>query len=223
MKKILLTLVALSILFTFVSCGEPEELEPIDKFKSIYELSEPTMVVTEVVEIHGVHTLNASYTFVRGQVDGMDATQYIATYDKLETVEDGISDVVTGPITTVHETKEYVEGKGIRENGGSWKKGEDFAPNAGAFILNVSEELLPDYSYYENVFAATIDRDNTEAVLGVDIDADVELEITTNGVVITAVSISYEIEEDDDYPAITVTINTVYSYDVQAITLVKGK
>lgn len=224
MKRILVLLLALTLVFSLASCDE-EELTPMERFNSIYKLSQPTMVVSQVVQTHGIYTLNADYTYIKGQVDGKNATQYVAVYDKLETIEGGISDVVTGPVVTVTESKEYVEGKGVRENGGAWVKGEDFAPDAGALILNITEELLPDYSYADNVFAATVDKDNTEAVLGIEIPVDVELEITTNGTVITSVSISYEIEEDDseDYPAITVSITSVYSYDVQAITLVKGK
>ncbi len=222
MKKILVLLAAVAMIFSLVSCGENEtELTPLEAFNKICEASEPTMVATEVVETHGIFTLNASYTYVKGTVDGKDATQYVAVYDKFETVDNGISDVVTSPIVTVTETKEYVDGKGVRENGGSWSKGGDFAPAAGSLKLNFTEELVPEYSYANNVLTATVEADNTEAVLGVAIPVDVEMEIVTDGAAIMSVSVSYSIEEDDDYPEITVTMNTVYSYDVQAITLVK--
>ena len=224
MKKILILILALSLTLAFASCNDQTgSEEPIDIFKAIYDLSEPTKAVTTVVETHGIHTLNATYTYTKGQVDGKTATQYVAVYDKFETVEDGISDVITGPIVTVTESKEYVEGKGVRENGGSWKKGDDFAPAKGDMILNLSAELLPDYSYFENLFAATVSAENTETVFGVSIPADVELEIETNGVVVTAVTIRYSIEEDDEIPEIVVEMRTEYAYDVQFITLVKGQ
>jgi hypothetical protein len=222
MKKILVLIMTLSLMFAFVSCDDNGSDNPIDLFNSIYNMSEPTKVSTTVVETHGIHTLNASYVYTRGQVDGKTATQYVAVYDKFETVDGGISDIITGPIVTVTESKEYVDGNGVRVNGGEWKKGDDFAASKGAVVLNITEELLPDYSYFENVFAATVSEDNTEAVFGVAIGADVELEIETNGVVVTAVTIKYTIEEDGDYPEITVEMRTEYSYDIQAITLVKG-
>ena len=53
------------------------------------------------------------------------------------------------------------------------------------------------------------------------IAAEVNLVIKTDGVVITEINISYELEAQGEYPAVSVTTNTVYSYDIQSITLVK--
>lgn len=219
MKKILLLILAFAMAVSLASCGEDSK-DPIDKFNEIYKLSQPTMVETTAVTKRGIHTLNSHYVFAKGQVDGKNATQYVKTYDKFATVDEGISDIVTGPIVTVTESKEYVEGKGIRTNGGSWTKGSDFAPEAGALVLNITKELLTDYTYTDNVLSATVEADNTEAVFGVAYPADVVLEIATNGIVVTSISISYEIEEDGDYPAGKVEIETVYSYHIQSITLV---
>ena len=64
---------------------------------------------------------------------------------------------------------------------------------------------------------------NTAAVLGEEnaVNADVHVVITTNGAVVTGVTISYTIAATDTDPEISVNIATVYSYDLQAVTLTK--
>lgn len=221
MKRILVLLITLSLLFTLASCGKDEDgLEIINK---AFSASEPTMSVTTDTQIYGSITLNGKYTLIIGKIDGKSATQYIANYDKIDTIENGSGTVITGPVTNVTETKEYVDGRGLRENGGKWKDEDDFAPSKGDISLNLTSETVTEYTFENNVFTCVISPDNTEAVFGVGnaIAAEVNLVIKTDGVVITEINISYELEAQGEYPAVSVTTNTVYSYDIQSITLVK--
>ena len=74
----------------------------------------------------------------------------------------------------------------------------------------------------------TVEAANATAVFGQDyeIASDASVVITANSAVITGITVSYtEIIESDDedieYPEASITISTVYTYDIEEITLVK--
>ena len=223
MKKILVLLIAFTLMFSLTCCGDDGE-DGLTVIKNAFSATAPTMVVTETTQVQGNLTLNGKYTLTVGKVDGQNATQYLAVYDKLNTIEDGAGTTIKPPVVEVTESREYVADKGVRENGGKWnKKGDDFAPEAGSYALNLTESAVLGYTFENNVFSCIIVAEDTETVFGKGnaIPVDVTLEIVTDGVVITAVNMSYTIEAVDEYPEVTVTVKTTYSYDVQSITLVK--
>ena len=223
MKRILALLIAFTLVLSLASCGDNGE-DGLTVIKNAFSSTAPTMVVTETTQVYGNITLNGKYTLTVGKVDGQNATQYLAVYDKLNTIEDGSGTTITPPILKVTESREYVANKGVRENGGKWnKKGDDFAPEMGQYLLNLTESAVLGYTFENNVFSCIIVAEDTETVFGKgnELPVDVALEIVTDGVVITSVSMSYTIEAVDEYPEVTVTVKTSYSYDIQSITLVK--
>ena len=222
MKRIVALLIALTLVFALVSCGD--EVTGLDTVNSIYENSEPTKVVTVMTQNVGSMQLTGTYTLTVGQIDGKSATSYVAEYQEFDTVENNTGEYVNGPLVTVVESKEYVEGRGLRVNGGRWDtNGDNFAPEKGSWELVLTEELVGEYTFEDNVFTCVLTAENANTVFGgsTEFDSDVELSITTNGVEITGVSFSYVIDSKGDYPEIKVTVQTAYTYAIEAITLVK--
>ena len=243
MKKIIAMILALLCVFAVVSCGDDEEIVEktpeeiaIEATLACYAASAPTKVVTKSVRDFGAdaYKLNADYVLVTGRIDGKIATVRTYSEDRLLSVEDGSGSVILNPIQTFPGSDEYLEGKGRRVDGGAWiEDGLNFAPTAGSLTINITKDNVTDITYSEakfnNVLSFTIAYDKVDEVFGTDADensyfdndSDVKVTITNDGAVITRVVIEYSIEEDDEYPAQSVVIDTTYSYDLEAVTLVK--
>ena len=243
MKKIIALILALCCVFAISSCGfidglfgnDDEEVDGIAVFKQLYSVSEPTKVVTNYTTLIGGVTLKGNSTLATGAINnGKTATVLTYSYEVLQSVQSGATEVVT-PIMgdPVTGSREYVEGRGERIDGGAWDaEGQDFAPKAGSIAINLDETKLTDCTYSASgdikTLSFTVLAENVEAVFGADseISSDVTVVITANAAVVTGISISYtEIieseDEDVEYPTASVTITTVYTYDIEEITLVK--
>lgn len=221
MKKILMIVLVIACAISLFACGEESELTPVESINAMYAVSCPTKIETTTVQVINGVTFNGLDTLVAGKVDGKEAVVYTYSYEELQDVEAGADE----PIKTVSGTVEYLEGKGTRNNGGAWNAdGASFAPTPGSVALTISEELIANMVKEENTFTFDVAAANTAAVLGEEnaVNADVHVVVTTNGAVVTGVTISYTIAATDaGDPEISVNIATVYSYDLQAVTLTK--
>ena len=220
MKKIIAIILALAALFTLCACGE-EEGPTLADVAAMYESSAPTKIVTNTVEVIGTSTkLNTNEVLVTGKIDGKLATVYTCSKDQLAEINSGAE--IKSVIETIETSKEYYDGL-VRENGGRWSQDYNFAPAAGDIAINLAAENLTNVVFNGNTVTFTVAADKTAAVFGEDkaVEADVSVEIINDGAYITGINLTYTIVSDDDYPEVVVTISTVYTYDLEEITLIK--
>lgn len=223
MKKIIAIILAITCAFAMFSCQE-EKADPIETLNAMYKASVPTKVVTDTTEVLGSITLTGTSTLKTGKIDGKIATTYTYSYQELRSIEDGV-DSVEKPWIEVSGTKEYYEDKGVRVNGGSWDSDEfNFAPAAGSIAINISNENIKDFKEdaATKTVTFTVAADKSAAVFGEEnaIAANVSVTITHDGAVITGITLSYTVEStEDEYPDAVVTIKTVYTYDLEEITI----
>ena len=246
MKKIIALILALCCVFAFSSCdfvngvidsifGGEEEVDGVAVFKELYSVSEPTRVETNYTISLGGFNLRGNSILATGALsDGSAATVLTYEYPVLQTVQAGAGTEIT-PITgePLKGSREYVEGKGERIDGGAWDEyGMDFAPQAGSIAINVDASLVKNLVYNESgstrTLSFTVPEANTSQVFGNDyeITSDANVVITANSAVVTGLSISYteaiESEDEDiEYPIASITVTVDYSYGIEEITLVK--
>ena len=226
MKKIIGLILALSFVFALASCGGNNA---VDNVGEMFIKSVPTKTVTSIAQVTGDVSLEAQYTLTTGLVNGKTASVLISEVDEMMSVgEAGSSDVIVGSIVTKTEKREYLEGKGVRVDGGTWnKKEENFADAAGPTSLNLSSDLIKDFEYTvneekgENTLRIVVRKDNTAEVFGLeeDLAVDVSCEITDDGAVITSVIIGYVLPADTEAQVeeTEITIKCFYFYDIQII------
>ena len=247
MKKIIALILALSCVFVIASCkkapastdGGETVQDPtvgIEEFKKLYSVSAPTKVVIDQKTVLGAVTAKGSSTLATGALsDGSTATVYVYNYEIIQSVENGAGDVIK-PIMgdPIEGSREFVEGKGERYDGGEWdEEGVNFAPTAGSIAINLDASKLQNCTYSSNgdvkTLSFTVKAKDVRSVFGdeaSDVSSEVSVVITANSAVVTGITISYTealVAEDEDieYPEASVTISTVYSYGIQEITLTK--
>ena len=224
MKKILSIILILTCVFTLFSCDSEGE-KALKRIDEMYNAISPTKIVTETTEVIGEVTLTSTSNFVTGTYDSKVVSVYEYTKQQLRSIDEGATDVQLLPWVETSGKLEYLEGKGVRENGGKWSaKGEDFAPEVGAISINAKAKNVKDISNDEQkkLVSFIIPADNTEAVFGEGnaILADVSVTIKHDGGAITGIVISYTVEgEEDSHPSIITTIKADYYYDPEQITI----
>lgn len=247
MKKIIALILSIVCVFTLVACGDEPCTEHVDantdgkcdvceatvdipeeettvgpkEVAEMYAESLPTKVVTTTKQVIGENiVLNGKETLVTGKVNGKLTTVYEYERDELNEVPD--SDIVPPLIKTVSGSKVYHDGK-VSIDGGSWVKGYNFAPLKGDIAINLDEANLTNVSYDKetSTLSFTVAADKVALVFGenVVIESDVTVSIVNDGAVVTGISLSYVIAGTKEYPEKTVTIDTVYTYDLEEITL----
>lgn len=225
MKRIIALILSLVCIFALFSCGEEEAVFDITVISDMYAASAPTKVVITTVEQVGEYTtLNGKETYVTGRVDGKVTSKYESEKDVLREVTGSAE--VKPYIETVKYSKVYHDGK-ISENGGKWTSGLNFAPSKGDIAIELDPQYLSNivYNAEEGKLTFSVSADNTPFVFGEDvvIDSDVDVVITNDGAVITGIELSYVIaaDEENGYPETTVSVKTVYTYDLEMITIDK--
>lgn len=241
MKKIIALILALACVFALAACGKDPEPEKsaeeiaIEATLVCYAASAPTKVVTKTSrDFDGYYKLDGEYVLVTGKIDGKIATVRTYVQDMLRTIEEGSGADIMENIYQVKGSEEYLEDKGFRTNGGAWMEdGLNFAPTAGSLAISITKNNITDITYteskYNNVLSFTVPEDKVDEVFGVDEEgdsffdheSDIKVVITNNGAVITGITIEYAIEADDEYPGQQVSIITNYTYELEAVTLVK--
>ena len=223
MKKILAIILALASVFAMFSCGGDGIEEQVEAVKTMYSVSTPTKIATTTTNTIGNTVLDGTYTLITGKIDGKLATVMQFEYEEFATVDEGKGEIITGAVKTVSGSREFHEDRGVRENGGKWEEGFNFAPSAGDIALNLDLENLTEVKYENNTLSFIIPADKTAAVLGEEnaIEADVAVSIVNDGAVITGITMNYTLEAEGDYPETVVVVTTSYEYDIQEVTLVK--
>lgn len=222
MKKIIALILALASSLALFSCNETKDT--IKNVNKMYKAMVPTKIVTETTQDIGSYVLTGEYAITIGSVDGKDATTLFYNYQKLRSVEDGSGNTVKLPWEDVTLTKEYLEDKGVRENGGKWQAdGEDFAPTIDDIAMSFDEKLLKDVVADAATRTVTfiVPKDNTAAVFGDELApaADVTVTIVHDGAAIMSFTMTYTVPAESKFPDIVTTIKTVYSYEPQEITV----
>lgn len=233
MKKIIAIILAAACIFAFASCdksGDEKTLaDAIEAFTEMYAISEPTKITTNHTTQMGNITLLGEETLVTGTIDGKVATVYQYWYEELTGIDEGGGEIIYDVKTVVSGSKEYLDGEGLRVDGGSWKKnGLNFAPTKGDIAITITEALIKDASFTDTTLSFTVSEENVEAVFGegTEIEGEVKVSITSDGAVITGILVQYvvvgEMNDDDiTYPDLVITISTSYSYDLEAVSLIK--
>lgn len=232
MKKILAFLMVAVLAFSvlaMVGCGETETNEPtkeeiLNSVSVMYSASQPKMTVGTTTQSFGDTVLVSSYTLKVGYVGGKRAAVRETVEQEMRTVkESDDSKIVLSPVKETTEKREYIEGEGVRINGGSWRKNEDsIIPERGHIALNLDPALIENVSFANNTLTFTVDWTNASAVLGVEgVYSDLTVMIATDGTVIMGISIEYVVPADDELfvEETTVSIVAEYTYDNQSITI----
>jgi len=216
-------LILATVFVSLVSCTS-ENQKTIDQINGMFASNAPTKIEISTKEVYGENDieLNGTAVLVKGKYDGKNATIYTYERERFSTIEEGSTEIITPLIVTESGKKEYLEGKGVRVDGGRWDdEAYDFAPEVGAINLNLSEKNLANVMFEDGVFYATIEAAHTSVVLGeaFAFDYDVELEIKVYDGFITSITLSYVVPEDDDYPEIIISIVANYYYGIQSVTV----
>lgn len=196
----------------------------LEDISRMFEVGEPKRSEATTVQDSGETVISSSYVLTVGFVDGKAAAVLETKEMRMRTVEDsGDSKVVLSPIEEKTEIKEYVDGLGVRTDGGRWKTGESFIPERGSVTMNLDAELIENVKLENNVLSFTVKAENAAAVLGVEgtVEGDVSVVVTTDGTRVIAVAIDYTVAADDEVflDETEISIDVAYSYDYQNITI----
>ena len=241
MKKLIALLLILACAFSLAACKKDDgddnnqtntnnvSNDVFTKVTSMLSTSRPTKIVGSTVIVSGDTTLDGYYTLIMGKIDGKAAATYDYNYERLISVEEsGSLDYVTKPEVVETVYKEYLEGYGVRVDGGAWDaSAKSFAPAGSPFSLTVNADLIAEASYDEATKTLTckVAKDKTSEVLGQaeDLPVDITLTIVDDGASINAVFITYTIPAaGKDTDAIEVTIKTFYTYRLEIINIDLG-
>ncbi len=236
MKKIIAVILALVCVFAMFSCKDNDSIEAkIEGIAKMYESSAPTKIVTQIKNTVGERVYEAELTFTTGSVGANKATVYEWWEDDFRSVSEGSGSTIVGAVKRVTGREEYLEGTGYRvsNNGitGKWDaEGTDFAPSRGAIKIDLTVENLIDPKYENDTLTFSVAPANASKVLGTVLDdqlgddaisGNVSVSVTSQGMEITGVTISYVVAGEGDYPDVTVTITSAYTYDLEEITITK--
>ncbi|MBQ8269438.1 MAG: hypothetical protein IJZ24_07180 [Clostridia bacterium] len=242
MKKLISILLVIACMLVMASCemggGEQPPVDNTETQKVLDTLSEqikksaPSKSVVETVVGNELISLSSKETVVKGEVSGKEASLWEREYEALNDL--GADSAVKKLVT---EREEYVEGMGIRTNGGVW---EDF-PNPirqiRPYRINLDAALIQGFYAGETdkgspSYSFVVLNKNIAAVLtGMDADAlasitsDVSVVIETDSVNVTRISLTYDMKSvalngDNKLEDCKATLDAVYSYDLQSITLI---
>lgn len=232
MKKIIALLLLCVCVFSFAACKDKKKEMTVDDLAAMYNASAPTKTIVNTTRTikseedsgDGL-VLNDTYTLVSGKIDGYNAAVYTHEYDELSEVTESGGEA----IQRRNETREFYErdGYGLRVNGGDWNpSGTSIIPSAGSNAINFTSANVTDVKVDGTNLTFRIPSANVSAVFGnkLNINADsqgVTVEIETDGSLVTSVTIRYTSPAGDVLGECSVVIKTVYSYDLEMVTLLK--
>ena len=230
MKKIIAILLALSCIFALASCKGNATKNAIENIEEMYKSCAPTKIVTTTTNTVEKDVFRGEYVLVTGKVGNKLATTLTYWYERLRSVEDGSTPVIVDKIEKVEGTREWLEDQGIRENGGFWLEGLNFAPTAGSLAVNLDADNLIEPKYENNTLSFSVAPENAAKVLGAVIGegldgatlaGNVSITITHVENFISGITVSYTIDGGENYPDTAVVISSVYTYDIEKITISK--
>lgn len=236
MKKLIAILLIFVFAFAFVSCGKDEaqtedtnnvSAEIINEIAGMFASSTPTKSVVGTTITSSDTVLVGEYTIITGQVGGKEAATYFEDQERLISIdESGSLDIVTGTVVKEAVYKEYLEGKGVRIDGGAWDEtAVNFAPKHGPMSINLDRELLAKSQYDEatKTLTCTVAAANSAAFLGLaeNLTVDASVEIVHDGASINRITVSFTIPSDGTNSDIKVEIKAFYTYDLEILNIVE--
>ena len=189
----------------------------------MYARSTPTKSITTVNYNFEGQTLTDTTTLISGKIDGnLEAATLTQITQRLRTVEAGSNAAILPFIEETVTNKEYLEGRGVRVNGGAWDSAaKNFAPSDGSITLNLTEEVMLNAKESDKTITFNVAKANTEAVFGKVINANVSVTIKHDGASIVSIDIVYveSATKNPDTPETRVEISVKYSYDIENVTI----
>ena len=187
----------------------------IGKISDMLDTSRPTRSFVRTKETVGDTVLNGEYTLITGTSDGKAAATYDSAQDRPLSA-DYISYV------TEYTHKEYLEGYGVRVDGGDWSPNEpNFAAEKSIISFNLTSNIISDLQYDETsgILTFIIAADKTAEAFKQEIPADVSVLIANDGEHITNILLSYTIPASGQTDEISVEIQAIYSYEQELLSI----
>ena len=231
MKKRFIALALIVVLaLSLASCdlrslllpGVPQNTgEVSEKIIAMYGRSTPTRSETVVTYTFAGKTLRDTTTLMKGKIDGkLEAAILDQVTQKLRTVADGSNASILGEIEETKTYKEYLEGQGVRTNGGAWDSSEsNFAPSEGSITLKINDAVIVNVKENGNTITFVIAKENTKSVFGKEIGANVSVALKHDGASIVEIKLDYIEPAVSDLPEMEVSIVVNYYYGLQNITI----
>lgn len=223
MKRIIAALLTLILAVgMLVGCNDNKEID-LSPFEACYASSNPDKIVVVSVQAFDTMALENRTTITKGKIGDVDAAVMTVKGEKMRSVEDGSGETVYGPVEEIDVTKWYRSDMGVSEDlGATWNAEEpSFAPAQGDLSFNLDLANLDNVAVDGNRLTFVVKAENTVKVFGADADiaSDVSVEILTDGAVVTNVRLSWVIPYNGTtgVERTTVTVNTLYYYDLQQI------
>lgn len=240
MKKLVAILLAFVCIFSLAACGAPgngddpsmapssnEEAEQILSALSeqILKSSPNKTVVTSVTGTKDIKLLS-ELTAVKGELSGKEAALYVSETEVLNDI--GAHEAKD----VIRETKEYVDGMGLRVDGGDWDRNADntVVRKIQPYRMNLDATLIKGLLTNEDktVYIFTVARENVAEVFNrfeasaiASINSDVSVRIETDGAAVTLIQLNYNTKGVAKLENPTVEVKAVYDYSLQSISLLK--
>lgn len=243
MKKLIAILLVLACMLAIASCGanggttppagdggnteqpstDAEAQKILDDLTTMIRDSRPTKSVTTTrTGSDDVH-LDSEIIIVKGELSGKEAGTYKKTYETFNEV--GAKDAKTVTV----ETKEYLEGKGVRENRGDWVDMDSFLKRIQPYRPNLDTAFIEGFSYNKDktTFEFVILNENLSYVLtNMDVSNivnDVTVVIETDGAAVTRIALNYDMRTVANMEKPHVTVEALYSYNLESVELINAK
>lgn len=239
MKKLIAILLALVCMLSVCACSAPpaggngdltppadaELQEVLDALSELIRTSTPTQSKVATLTGNADINLKSDLTITMGELSGKTAALYVHEYETLNDVG------ATEAKTKVVETKEYVDGMGLRIDGGLWEVDQpSFVRRLTPYRMNLDGTLIKSVRTSDDgmIIAFTVPMDNASDVFTsfdaktiASMTSDISVRIETDGSAVTCMEIVYDTKGVTNMTNPKVEIKAQYSYDLQSITLLK--
>ena len=244
MKKLIAILLVVACMLVMASCSMPDSgalddiLNPssgadtqkvLDDLSALIRKSSPSKSEVSTAVGNADVSLNSKETTVMGEVSGKTASLYVKEYETLNDLG-----AASTSKTLITEREEFVDGYGVRVDGGAW---EDIPNPIRAIIpyrINLDASLIQGFKVNadKTSYEFAVPLKNVATVLsGIDVStiiSDVAVVIETDGAAVTRIGLSYAMKDialdaSSKMTNCKVSIDARYSYDLQSITLVDKK
>ncbi len=242
MKKLIAVLLVFACMFAMASCsmggagtGEQKPASNTETQKILDVLADQirrsTPTKSEVNTVTGNEDINltSKETIVMGEVSGKEAALYTYEYETFADLG-----IATNAKELVTERQEYVEGYGVRVNGGKWEDVNSFVLRIIPYRINLDASLIQSFSVNaaKTSYTFVVPMKNLATVLsGMDVSSitsDVAVVIETDGAAVTRICFKYDmksiaLDAGQKIEDAKIEIDARYSYDLQSITLIDKK
>ena len=241
MKKLIAILLVLACVFALGACnGNTQQpsggLTPpsttsaaqdlLDALSEVIRTSTPTQSKVSTVTGSQDVNLKSNLTITMGQLSGKDASLYVYEYESFN--ELGAKEAKIKNV----ETKEYVEGMGLRVDvakGGYWESEQSnfvrrITPYRMSLDATMIKSLLANADGTEVSFVVPLENaadvfTSFDSKTLASMNSDISVKIKTDGTAVTYMEMVYNIKNIPNIENPTVKVVAEYSYDLQSITL----